>query len=287
MKKIYFDKVTIIGVGLIGASFSLAMKKKGLCGTVCGFGRSRENLVRAKEKGIIDSFGSDAASACKDSDLIMLSTPVGTFLELAKAIAPVLKKGAVVTDAGSVKGRLVYNIEKIMPEGVHYIGGHPIAGSDRSGIETSSEELFRNAKCVITPTENSDGSSLQTVTALWESLGSEVIIMTPENHDKVYAAVSHLPHLIAYNIMNTVAEIDTSYLNFCGQGFKDTTRIASSSPELWRDICIMNRENLIEMITVFQKNLETLGRYLRASDPDSIEKEFRKARTLREGIGQD
>jgi prephenate dehydrogenase len=287
LKKIHFDKVTIIGVGLIGASFALALKKNRLCSSITGFGRNRENLVRAKERGIIDSFESDLAATCRDADLIMLSTPVGTFIELTKAIAPALKKGAVVTDAGSVKGRLVYEIEKIMPEGVHYIGGHPIAGNDRSGLDASDAELFRDAKCIITPTENSDAGSLQAVTDLWKSLGSEVITMTPENHDKVYAAVSHLPHLIAYNIINTVAEIDISYLKFCGQGFKDTTRIASSSPELWRDICIMNRENLIEMISVFQKNLETLGRYLRASDPDSIEKEFRKARTLREGIGQD
>lgn len=287
MKKIYFDKVTIIGVGLIGASLSLAMKKNKLCGTVCGFGRNRENLIRAKERGIIDSFESDPVSACKDSDLIMLSSPVGSFQDIVKKASVSFKKGAVVTDAGSVKGKLVYEIEKIMPEGVHYIGGHPIAGSDRSGIDVSSEALFRDAKYIITPTKNSDAGSLQAVTDLWESLGSEVITMTPEDHDKVYAAVSHLPHLIAYNIMNTVAEIDTSYLEFCGQGFKDSTRIASSSSELWRDICMMNRENLIEMITVFQKNLETLGQYLRASDADSIEKEFSKARTLRESIGQD
>ena len=287
MNKIFFDKVTIIGVGLIGASFSLAMKKNGLCGKVCGFGRNRENLIRAKEKGMIDSFESDVVSACKGADFIMLSSPVGSFQDIVRKASRSFKKGAVVTDAGSVKGKLVYELEKLMPEGVHYIGGHPIAGSDRSGIDASNEELFRDAKCIITPTENSDAGPLQSVTGLWEALGSEVITMTPEKHDKVYAAVSHLPHLIAYNIMNTVAEIDTSHLKFCGQGFKDTTRIASSSPELWRDICIMNRENLIEMISVFQKNLETLGQYLRASDPVSIEKEFRKARTLREGIGQD
>lgn len=287
MNKIFFDKVTIIGVGMIGASFSLAMKKNGLCGRVCGFGRNKENLIKAKERGMIDSFESDPATACKGSDLVMLSSPVGSFQDIVKKASGSFKKGAVVTDAGSVKGKLVYEIEKIMPEGTHYIGGHPIAGSDRSGIEASNVELFRDAKCIITPTENSDAGSLQSVSGLWESLGSEVITMTPENHDKVYAAVSHLPHLIAYNIMNTVSEIDISYLKFCGQGFKDTTRIASGSPELWRDICMMNRENLIEMISVFQKNLETLGQYLRASDPDSIEKEFSKARTLREGIGQD
>lgn len=286
MPKLYFNKATILGVGLIGASFALAMKKNRLCNNIIGFGRNKENLIKAKDRGIIDSFESDPAAACKDSDLIMLSTPVGTFLDLGKKSIPSLKKGAIVTDVGSVKGNLVYEMEKIMPEDVHYIGGHPIAGSDRSGVDSSSAELFTNAKCIITPTENSNADALKTIIDLWKSLGSKVITMGPEKHDRIYAAVSHLPHIISYAIVNTVAEIDSSYLEFCGQGFKDTTRIASSSPELWRDICLLNRDNLIEMIAIFQKNLDTLSQYLMASDSDSVEREFKKARTLREGIGQ-
>lgn len=286
MSKLYFNKITILGVGLIGASFALAMKKNGLCKEIVGFGRDRKNLLNAKEKGIIDSFGADPASACKDSDLIMLATPVGTFPDLTKKTLPSFKKGAVMTDAGSVKGDLVYEIEKIMPEGVYYIGGHPIAGSDRSGIDSANAELFTGAKCIITPTKNSNAGALRIVADLWKSLGSDVITMDPEKHDRIYAAVSHLPHLIAYSIVNTIAGIDSSYLEFCGQGFKDTTRIALSSPELWRDISLMNKDNLIEMISIFQKNLDALSQYLRASDSGSLESEFRKARTLREGLGQ-
>jgi prephenate dehydrogenase len=280
-----FNRITILGVGLLGASFALALKKNGLCRTITGYGRDRENLQRAKELSIIDSFETDPASACRDSDLIMLSAPVGSFLGLAKAIAPALKKGAVLTDVGSVKGMLVRDIEKIMPETVHYIGGHPIAGSDRSGIDAANSELFRNALCVITPTENSDPSALEKIQNLWKALGSEIIILSPEEHDRIYASVSHLPHLIAYAMINTVAEIDTSYLGFGGRGFMDSTRIASSSEELWNDVCLLNRDNLIEALEVFQKKLNVLTRYLKAGDSDSLKAEFRKARRLRENIG--
>ena len=280
-----FDRITILGVGLLGASFALALKKNGLCNTITGYGRNSENLQRAKELNIIDSFEQDPVAACRDSDLIMLSAPVGSFPGLAKAIAPALKKGAVLTDVGSVKGMLVREIEKMMPKDVHYIGGHPIAGSDRSGIDSASAELFRNARCVITPTENSDPSALDKIQNLWKALGSEIIILNPEEHDRIYASVSHLPHLIAYAMVNTVAEIDRSYLDFSGKGFMDSTRIACSSEDLWNDICLFNRDNLIEALAVFQKKLDMLDQYLKAGDSDSLKAEFRKARTLRENIG--
>jgi prephenate dehydrogenase len=281
-----FDKITIFGVGLIGASFALAMKKNGLCREITGFGRNKGNLSKAVEEGIIDSFALEPENACKGAELVFLSTPVGSFVELARRSASSLSKGAIVTDAGSVKGDLVYEMEKIMPENVHYIGAHPIAGSDRSGIDSSHAALFMNAKCIITPTEHSDEGALKTVIEVWKSLGAQVVTMGPERHDSIYAFVSHLPHVIAYSLVNTVAWKDSSYFEFCGQGFKDITRIASSSPELWRDICLLNRENLLETISLFQKNLDSLSRYLRAYDSDSLEREFIKARTLREGLGQ-
>lgn len=281
-----FAKITVLGVGLIGASFALGMKKKGLCRHVTGYGRNRANLENAKTRGIIDSFGEDPADACKDADLIFFSTPVGSFLDIAVRAAPACKKGAVITDAGSVKGGLVYAMERLMPEGVNYIGGHPIAGSDRSGIDAAHAGLFDNAMCIITPTPNSDEGALRNVKELWQAMGAKIITMDPAKHDRIYASVSHLPHVIAYALVNTVAGIDPSYLEFAGQGFRDMTRIASSSSELWRDVCMLNRENLIELISVFQKNIDSLSGYLRASDPDSIEREFRKARTLRQGIGQ-
>ncbi len=280
-----FNRVTIIGVGLLGASFALAMKEQSLSGAITGCGRNRENLQKAKDRNIIDSFETDPAAACKDADLVVLSTPVGSFLELAKAIIPGLKKGAVLTDVGSVKGTLVRDIERIMTKDVHYIGGHPIAGSDRSGIASANAGLFRDAKCIITPTESSDSSALEKIKGLWKAFGSEIIMLSPEEHDRIYAAVSHLPHLLAYALVNTVAEMDSSYLTFSGKGFMDATRIASSSEELWNDICLLNRENLVEALAVFQKTLDRLEQYLKAGNSDFLKDEFRKARALREHIG--
>jgi prephenate dehydrogenase len=173
-----------------------------------------------------------------------------------------------------------------MPDGVFFVGGHPIAGSDRSGIDTAAANIFYGAKCIISPTENTDKAALDSITSLWRTFGSVVKLINPDEHDRIYAAVSHLPHLIAYEMINTVAAIDSSYLAFSGQGFKDFTRIASSHPELWRDICILNRENLLEYVEIFKKNLDKVSQYLRAYDFESLERDFKKARTLREGIGQ-
>lgn len=284
MTKLHFNKVTILGVGLIGASFALAFKKKNLCNQITGYGRRESNLKKAKELKIIDSFELDAAKACPDSDLVMFALPVGTFIETAKKIKSSLKKGAIVTDVGSVKGKLVRDMEALMPEGVNFVGGHPIAGSNKTGIDSASADLFSGAKCIITPTEKTDKNALNIIAELWKSFGSTVSILRPDEHDKIYAAVSHLPHIIAYAIVNTVADVNSSYLEFAGQGFKDTTRIAASSPELWRDICLMNRENLLELVELFKKNLDSLSRYLKESDSKALEKEFNKARTLREDV---
>jgi prephenate dehydrogenase len=284
--RIFFERVTILGVGLIGASFALAMKKYKLCNHLTGNGRRPENLQRAKEIGIIDSFELDPARACNDSDLVLFATPVGNFIEIAKKIRTSLKKGSLITDVGSVKGRLVYDMEALMPEGTYFIGGHPIAGSSRSGIDTATADIFRGAKCILTPTEKTHGGTLEKLIHIWKTLGCIVELINPDEHDRIYAMVSHLPHLISYAIINAVADVDSSYLKFAGQGFMSTTRIASSSPDLWRDICILNKDNLLKSIDIFNNNLERLSQYLRASDFGSLEREFERARTLREGIGK-
>jgi prephenate dehydrogenase len=282
----HFNKVTILGVGLIGASFALALKQYGLCNEVTGYGRITENLRRAKEKKIIDTFELDPAKACRDADLVLFATPVGIFIDIAKKICDSLKKNTIVTDVGSVKGKLVHDMEALMPQGVFFVGGHPIAGSDRSGIDTAASEIFKKAKCIMTPTGNTDKDALERVKAIWETFGSLVKFINADEHDRIYAAISHLPHLIAYEIVNTVADLDSSYLDFCGKGFRDTTRIASSPPEVWRDICLLNKDNLLEYVEVFKRNLDRVSQYLRAYDRESLEKDFKKARTLREGIGQ-
>ncbi|OGW37369.1 MAG: hypothetical protein A2Y97_05610 [Nitrospirae bacterium RBG_13_39_12] len=284
--RLFFNRVTVLGVGLIGASFALALKKNGLCNEIIGYGRSDKNLKMAKEQAIIDSFELDPAAACKGSNLILFATPVGSFVDIANKIRMSLSSGALITDVGSVKGKLVRDIEALMPKGSCFVGAHPIAGSNNSGINSASADIFIGAKCIITPTENTDKKALEKVIAIWETMGSNIKLINADEHDKIYALVSHLPHLIAYAIVNTVADIDSSYLNFSGRGFMDTTRIASSSPELWRDICVLNKDNLLESIEIFKNNLDRLSQYLRVYDSESLEKDFKKARTLREGIGQ-
>jgi prephenate dehydrogenase len=283
----YFHKVTILGVGLIGASLALALRQYGLCNTIIGYGRTQGNLIRAQEKTIIDSFELDPAKACDDSDLIVFATPVGVFIDIAKQISHVLKRNAIVTDVGSVKGNLVREMEGLLSPQVFFVGGHPIAGSDRSGIDTASAHIFTEAQCIITPTHNTDRKALETIIAMWRTLGCLITLIEPEEHDRIYAAVSHLPHLLAYEIVNTVGDINSAYLTFSGQGFKDTTRIASSHPELWRDICMHNRDNLLAYIEIYKENLDRVSRYLRTDDAESLKRDFQRARTLRESIGQD
>jgi len=283
----FFKRVTVLGVGLIGASFALALKKRGLCGTITGFGRRASNLVKAKERGIIDSFDLDPGTASAGSDLVIFSLPASSFAETAKRIVGSLKEGAIVTDVGSMKGGLVYEMEEVLSHRVSFVGAHPIAGSEKSGIETADACLFEGQKCIITPTEKTDRTAMDVLVSLWQSLGAEVVTMSPEEHDKVLGAVSHFPHIIAYEMVNAIEEIDGSYLRYCGRGFRDSTRIASSSPELWRDICMFNRENLIHFLNVFIGRLEKVKAYIAKSDADSIELEFRNAKTLRDRLGQD
>lgn len=282
-----FERLTVLGVGLLGASFAMAARKQNIVRHVTGFGRSAENLRRAVDRGIIDAFETDAAAACRDADLVLFAAPVGAFSGLARSVASSLKRGAIVTDVGSVKGSLVREMSALMPEGVRYVGGHPIAGSEQSGMDHASAELFAGAKCIITPVEETDPSAIDAVNRLWKGLGAETVSMSPEEHDRTYAAVSHLPHVIAFALVSTVAEADSRFLDYCGQGFRDTTRIAGSSPEIWRDICIMNREHIGELISLFGKKLDDLRAFLASSDAARLEGEFRKASDLRRMIGQD
>jgi prephenate dehydrogenase len=276
-----FNKVAIIGVGLIGASLSLAMRGRKMCGAIAGYGRREENLRRAKDAGIIDSYCMDAAASVKGADLVVLCTPVGMFTDIASAIKPALEKGAIVTDVGSVKGKLVADVEALMPEGVHFIGSHPIAGGDKSGIDEARRDLFCGARCIVTPTAQSDNEALDTVCDIWKAVGGRVEIMDAFIHDEIFALVSHLPHLVAYALVNTVGSVDPARIDYSGGGFRDTTRIAMSSPELWRDISMLNRDNLLKVLEVFRDNLDRLEQCLEKSDWGWLEKELGRAQELR------
>jgi prephenate dehydrogenase len=285
---VHFNKVTIIGVGLIGGSLAKVMKQKGIAGEVVGSGRSRGSLEQALKLGVIDRMEQSAAEAVKGADLVVLASPVGSFEQVLRDIGPSLKKGAILTDVGSVKGELVEKIESMLPAGVSYVPAHPVAGKETSGVAESLETLFHGAKCILTPTPGTDPQALEAVKSLWAAAGANIVLMDPDTHDHVFAAVSHLPHVAAYAMVCAVAELraeSENYINYTGGGFRDFTRIAASSPEMWRDICLMNRKNIVEMIERFQFALNKLKRAIRRSDGEKIEKMFRSASDVRRGLG--
>ncbi len=279
-----FDRIAVLGPGMIGASFSRAMKARGLVRHVVGYARNEEVLKSSVEKGYIDSYETDPALACKDADLVMFSTPAETFVSLAKEISGSLKKGALVIDAGSVKGSLAYNLEALMPDSVHYVPCHPIAGSEMSGPDASSPDLFQGAYCIITPTENTDPGALESVTRLWESLGAHIEELHPMYHDKVYALVSHFPHLVMFAMVNAASEMDESALRFTGAGFDDSTRIAKSAPSLWRNIFMMNSNNLIDCIDALVDGLGSMRSALSSGDGKTIESALARAQKARISI---
>jgi prephenate dehydrogenase len=279
-----FDKVTVLGPGMIGASFSRALKKRGLATHVTGCSRSKDILESSVSSGYIDSYDTDPVAACSDADLILLATPVESFKPLVTKIAPALKAGAIVIDAGSVKSRVISDIEGLFPETVSFVPCHPIAGNERSGPDASEPELFQGACCIITPTENTNQDALIRVKSLWVALGAFIEELDPAYHDKVYALVSHFPHLVMFTLVNVVSDMDDSALRFTGAGFDDSTRIAKSSPALWRNICMMNKSNLIECIDTMVAGLTQVKSALITEDADALEVFFKRAQTKRLAI---
>lgn len=281
---IYFKTITIIGVGLIGGSFARVCKKKGLTDRIIGFGRGEENLKRAVELNVIDSYTLNLGDAVRDSDFILLAAPVSAIIEIARDIIPYLKKGAIVTDAGSVKGEIVRKIDKILPKGIFFVGAHPIAGTEKSGVEASFAELFEGSRCVITPTSKTDPAALEKVKEIWKETGSEVILMDTDKHDRYLAAVSHLPHAVAYALVNAVGSLEErekGILSLSAGGFRDFTRIAASYPAMWRDIFLMNKREVVEMINIFKSTLEDIKEAIVNGNGGKLKREFEKAREIR------
>ncbi|ODA44232.1 Prephenate dehydrogenase [Thermodesulfovibrio sp. N1] len=278
-----FKTVSIIGVGLIGGSFALALKNKGLVDTIIGYGRNEQRLKRAESLGIINQFTTSLKDAAL-ADIVVLATPLGVFEKIVSELAEFLKKGTVVIDVGSVKEWVVERIEKILPGGVHFVGTHPIAGSDKTGFEYARADLFEGAKVIITPTEKTDKLILEKVSKLWKEVGADVEFMSAKKHDRVYALMSHLPHLISFCMVNTVADIDKNLITYAGSGFKSFTRIAKSSPELWGDIFIMNSENILDYLSIFCDKIEEMKRLIKEEKLDELKKCIEKAKNLRERI---
>ncbi|MCA9421913.1 MAG: prephenate dehydrogenase/arogenate dehydrogenase family protein [Nitrospira sp.] len=285
-----FRHVTIIGIGLLGGSLGLALKKQGLAETVVGIGRRQENLELAIQMGAIDQFFLEPHDAVSQSDLIVLATPVETYLPQIHLWGKDLTPAAIVSDVGSVKGQLVSKIEAMLPPSTFFVGAHPIAGKEKSGVAHADSRLFQGARCIVTPTPNTDAQALGRVRHLWETVGSVVASMDPMDHDWVFGAVSHLPHIAAFSLMHTLEALQgrtsqaADLLNFSGGGLRDTTRIAASSPEMWRDICVANHENLVEMVDRYIQQLQNFRELLSKEDAPGLHEAISRAKASRERL---
>ena len=286
-RHVLLGQVTIIGVGLIGGSLALALKKGGIAEEIRGVDLDEENLQKAVALGMVDRAFLDPETAVEGSDLVVLATPVGAILEVAEEIASRLKQGSILTDVGSVKAPLVERIEVLLPPGRTVVGGHPIAGRERSGAEAASADLFEGAKCILTPTPRTAPEALEQVKTFWERLGAEVVLMDPERHDEVFAAVSHLPHVVAYSLMGAILGLEDGgepILEFAAGAFRDFTRVAMSHPAMWRDICLHNRGPLLKMIERFKAALAHLEGLIEVSDGEGLYQAFERAKLVREGM---
>ena len=291
---VQFRRVALIGIGLIGSSLAHAMRRKELAGEITGFARSEATRAKARDLGLVDAVFPSPGGAVEDADLVILCSPVGTYAALAAEIAPALKPGAILTDVGSVKGAVVRDVEGHVPPGVHFIPGHPIAGTEQSGPESGFAELFINRWCILTPLPGADTQAVEKLSEFWRGCGSNVEIMTPEHHDLVLAITSHLPHLIAYNIVSTAADLEevtsSEVIKYSAGGFRDFTRRAASDPTMWRDVFLNNKDAVLEMLGRFSEDLSALQRAIRWGDGDTLFNIFSRSRQIRRGIiaaGQD
>lgn len=277
-------QLTIIGVGLIGGSLARALRQAGGVQTIVGTGRGEANLIRAQELGVVDRYTLDLAEAVAEADVVLVGVPLGAMYEVFAAIAPALRPDAIVTDVGSAKATVVADARRAFGAWPNFVPGHPIAGTERSGVEASFAELFQRRRVILTPLPETDPAALARVGELWGATGAEVVEMSVAHHDEVLAATSHLPHLLAYGLVDTLSRWDDSreVFQFAAGGFRDFTRIASSDPIMWRDICIANREALSASLERYMEDLAQLAALVRASDGIALENIFRNAKQARD-----
>ena len=289
-----FERIALIGIGLIGSSISHATRRAGLARTIVGSAKTAATRETALKLGLVNAAYATATEAVKGADLVILCVPVGACGPVAAELGPNLAKGAILTDVGSVKGAIVRDVAPHVPKGVHFIPGHPIAGTEHSGPESGFAELFDNRWCILTPLPDSDAVAVEKLKTFWQKLGSNVETMDVDHHDMVLGITSHVPHLIAFNIVNTAAHLErvtnSEVIKFSAGGFRDFTRIAASDPTMWRDVFLNNREAVLEMLGRFTEDLIHLQRAIRYGDGDEMFKLFSEARGIRRGIiqaGQD
>jgi cyclohexadieny/prephenate dehydrogenase len=291
---LHFNRIALLGFGLIGGSIARAARPLGLVGEIVTTARSAKTRARVAELGIVDAVMESNAEAVKDADLVILCIPVGACGAVAQEIASHLKPGAIVSDVGSVKGAVVREMAPHLPKTVHFVPAHPVAGTEHSGPDSGFPELFINRWCILTPPEGTDPDAVERLRAFWTALGARVETMTPDHHDLVLAITSHLPHLIAYTIVGTADELaqvtSSEVIKFSAGGFRDFTRIAASDPTMWRDVFLANKDAVLEMLGTFNEDLSKLTRAIRRGDGEALFEHFARTRAIRRGIveiGQD
>lgn len=287
MTNFYIEKLAVVGVGLIGGSLALALKEAGAVGHVVGIGRGLPNLETALKLGVVDSITQKLADGVAGADVVFLATPVQSLGSVAEQAMAHLKPGAIITDGGSVKQAVIDAVEPHLRADVHFVPGHPIAGTENSGAEAAFATLYRDRRCILTPTERTADEALERIRRMWQIVGSQVVVMAVDKHDRVLAAISHLPHMVAYALVNAVGaydRYDENVLEYSAGGFRDFTRIASSDPTMWRDIALTNREALIEMMEQFETFFAELKEDVASGSAERLFEFFRRSKQSRDEI---
>jgi cyclohexadieny/prephenate dehydrogenase len=283
-----FDRVAVIGIGLIGSSLARALRRDSPETEIVACARRAETLDAVRRLSLADAATDDPAAAVVGADLVVIATPLSAYSEIGERIAPALQGGAILTDVGSVKQAVIRDLQPHVPRGVHFVPGHPVAGTEHSGPESGFAELFRDRWCILTPSPKTASEAVAAVGRMWESFGMRVITMSADHHDKVLAMTSHLPHLIAYTIVGTATNLEESLksevIEFSASGFRDFTRIAASDPVMWRDIFLNNREAVLEIVQRFTEDLTALQRAIRWGEGDKLQELFTRTRAIRRSI---
>ncbi|HAI69758.1 MAG TPA: prephenate dehydrogenase/arogenate dehydrogenase family protein [Gammaproteobacteria bacterium] len=283
----FIQRLTIIGVGLIGGSLARALKRAGACGEIVGCGRNTANLQHAIELGVIDRYDTNPAVAVKDADRVVVAVPLGAMADLFAVIRDALSPQAIITDVGSAKGTVVADAREHLGQHLsRFVPGHPIAGTEKSGVAASFAELFENHRVILTPLPETDSTAHAKIKTMWQLTKAEVIDMSVEHHDEVLAATSHLPHLLAYSLVDTLAKMEerSEIFQYAAGGFRDFTRIASSDPRMWHDITLANREAILKVLDRFNTNLAELADAIRQGESQEIENTFSRAKAARDKL---
>ncbi|MDD5424427.1 MAG: prephenate dehydrogenase [Candidatus Omnitrophica bacterium] len=277
-----FKKIAIIGVGLIGGSIGAAVKKRRLAGTVVGIGHRASSIDEAIARGAIDKGTLDAVKGVAGADLVIIATPVCLIPGFGKKVSRSLKKGCIVTDVGSTKSSIVGQLEKSMPAGVDFVGSHPLAGSEKRGVVSAREDLFKGSVVIMTKTKKTDKAALKKLGSFWKSLGAgRIVIKSPEEHDRIVAQISHLPHIAAAALVNSASD---ESLEFASTGFRDATRIAASDPGIWRDICVTNRKEIVRALDNYARSLAKIKKLVKDGSGAKLRRELERSRARRESL---